>query len=279
MRVLRSVLLFFCLLAFFVTIAPYASDAGESECAMCHEDVVTAFERNAHAGAPGWDMATACQSCHGPGEAHIEGGGDLDAIIRPQLLPKRESSDGCLSCHERHEKQFSGRRSNHRLNDVGCLDCHAPHHAGDNMLREEGADLCAGCHQSIAARMDLPRSHPMATGGPGCVECHEPHAARALRANPTSTARVCAECHFEKAGPFVYDHGMLIDGCSSCHETHGSSNRHLLKHESQVNLCYECHGASVTPGWHSAPGFAGQKCTTCHTAIHGSNSSQLFLED
>jgi DmsE family decaheme c-type cytochrome len=195
------------------------------------------------------------------------------------MLPPRESSDGCLSCHEGHAKQFSARRSNHRLNEVGCLECHGPHLDTEHLLRKRGADLCADCHQATVARMELPRSHPMAGDGPGCVECHEPHAARALRADPVGTARLCTECHFEKAGPFIYDHGMLIDGCMSCHETHGSTNRHLLKHESQVNLCYECHTANITPGWHSAPDFVNQKCTACHTAIHGSNSSQLFLED
>jgi DmsE family decaheme c-type cytochrome len=246
---------------------------------MCHEDVVKAFQRTAHAMSKGWDMATGCQACHGQGDAHIEGGGDAEAIIRPQMLPPRESSDLCLSCHARHEKQFTTRQSSHRLNEVGCLDCHEAHHAGDNLLRLEGAELCSTCHQPVAAHMELPRSHPMAADGPGCVDCHEPHGARDLRASPTATARVCAECHFEKAGPFVYDHGMLVDGCASCHETHGSTNRHLLRHESQANLCYECHGAGATPGWHSAQSFVNEKCTACHTAIHGSNTSQLFLED
>jgi len=279
MRILRYLFLSLCLFVFAVTVAPPASEPAESECAMCHEDVVAAFQRTAHAKASGWDPTTGCQSCHGPGEAHIEGGGDLEAIIRPQLLSPSESSDGCLSCHQRQEKHFSSRRSGHRLNEVGCLDCHGAHHESENLLREEGADLCAGCHQAVASRMELPRSHPMAEQGPGCTNCHEPHAARSLRDNPTATARICAECHFEKAGPFVYDHGMMLDGCLSCHETHGSTSRHLLRHESQVNLCYECHAASVTPGWHSAPAYASQKCTSCHTAIHGSNTSQLFLED
>ena len=37
------------------------------------------------------------------------------------------------------------------------------------------------------------------------------------------------------------------NGCAACHEVHGSPNRHLLRHQTQVNLCYECHSASVTP--------------------------------
>jgi predicted CXXCH cytochrome family protein len=72
---------------------------------------------------------------------------------------------------------------------------------------------------------------------------------------------------------------VIVDGCASCHVVHGSPNRHLLRHQTQVNLCYECHSGSVTPGWHSAPRFLNEKCTACHTAIHGSNTNPLFLEE
>jgi len=277
MRAFVVVLLVCCFAVGFAALAPGALAEDESVCAMCHEEVVDAFGRTAHAIAPGWNAATACENCHGPGDAHIDAGGDVDAIVRPQLLAKRESSDRCLECHRRHEGHFSSPRSLHRLNDVGCIDCHNPHSAAARMLVRKGADLCARCHPSAAARFELPRSHPMAEAGPGCASCHDPHA---TLAGPNSLEKTCGSCHFEKIGPFLYDHGpLLLNGCASCHEIHGSTNRHLLRHASQVNLCYECHSASVTPGWHSAPRYANEKCTACHAAIHGSNTSQFFLEE
>jgi predicted CXXCH cytochrome family protein len=91
---------------------------------------------------------------------------------------------------------------------------------------------------------------------------------------------MCGQCHFEKSGPFVYEHDTtFVDGCAACHQVHGSTNRHLLRHEMQINLCYECHSAVHTPGFHSASQYASQKCTTCHAAIHGSNTNQSFLEN
>ena len=103
---------------------------------------------------------------------------------------------------------------------------------------------------------------------------------RASTVHPLNIVQICGDCHFEKVGPFVYNHDtQIVDGCVACHENHGSTNRHLLRHESQVNLCYECHSASFTPGWHSAPRYVNQKCTSCHTAIHGSNTDQFFLEN
>lgn len=252
--------------------------ADDSDCAMCHEDVASAFQRTAHALAPGWGKTQGCQSCHGPGDAHIESG-EADAIIRPQLQSPRDASNGCLSCHQREEKHFAGRGSLHGLNDVGCVDCHNAHSTATDLLREPGQALCASCHQEISARFEMPRSHPMGEGGPGCVSCHEPHSARKThsRAGEDGT---CSKCHATKAGPFLYNHDVsIVDGCVSCHDVHGSTNRHLLKHDSQVNLCYECHSGNLTPGWHSAARFTTEKCTACHSAIHGSNTSQFYLEE
>lgn len=263
-----------------LAVSPFAVRADDSDCAMCHEEVVDAFQRTAHARAPGWDAATGCQGCHGPGDEHMDAGGDPESIVRPQTLPARESSDGCLSCHDRHESQFGARQSRHRLHEVGCLDCHNPHLAVENMLVRDTLDLCSSCHAAAAAQFDMPRSHPLERGADACVTCHDPHATRSLRTFPSKAVQVCESCHFDKTGPHVYDHGeLLVDGCASCHQAHGSTNRHLLRHESQVHLCYECHNANITPGWHSAPRYVDQKCTSCHAAIHGSNTSQYLLEE
>ena len=107
----------------------------------------------------------------------------------------------------------------------------------------------------MSAQFDLPRSHPVED----CTTCHAPHADRSLRTDTALFRQVCTDCHFEKQGPFMFDHDVImVDGCVSCHEVHGSPNRHLLKHEPQVNLCYQCHSASVTPGWHSVPQFLNE---------------------
>jgi len=273
---------FWCpfLLAAACFVALPADEGEGSVCAVCHEDVVAAFEGTAHALAPGWDPETGCQSCHGSGEEHIDAGGDPEKIIRPDMLPRRESSENCLTCHSRKEGHFRSATAVHGLHEVGCLDCHDPHRAVEQLLITEPLDLCSRCHADVAAQFDMPRSHPLEARGAACVACHDPHGARPLRGDAVASNRTCEHCHFEKAGPFVYDHTtVLVDGCASCHEVHGSTNRHLLRHDSQVNLCYECHNANVTPGWHSAARFVNQKCTSCHEAIHGSNTSQFFLEE
>lgn len=264
-------------------LAPFAlatDPVGAAECAVCHQEVVDALALTPHAASHGWDADAACESCHGPGQAHIESGGEASLILRPQEQSREESSRNCLSCHRDQRSHFNAARSLHRLSDVGCLDCHSPHATNTNMLAREGADQCGSCHQNIVAQFDLPRAHPLGNRGEECTSCHDPHGARTLRTSLTARNATCNQCHFEKAGPFVFAHDVtMVDGCNACHTVHGSSNRHLLTHETQVNLCYQCHAASSTPVWHSTPRFLNEKCTACHSAIHGSNTSRFFLEE
>lgn len=265
---------------FFVPPASAQSENDAEDCAMCHEEVVADFARTPHAVAPGWDPAAGCRACHGDGTAHMDEGGDSELIVRPQQLPTREASAICLDCHQREAQHFSARQSIHRLNDVGCLDCHDAHAAAEHLIPQTNLELCSQCHQSTRAQFELPRHHPLGSDGPACGQCHEPHAARTVRTSRPDYERLCGSCHFEKVGPFVYNHDtQMVDGCLACHENHGSTNRHLLRHESQVNLCYECHSAASTPGWHSAAQYANRKCTACHVAIHGSNTDQFLLEN
>ncbi len=269
---------------FFLAIAaaPFIAPAGEeygAECAVCHEDVVVALKQTSHAVAPGWDPDAACQTCHGDGTAHMESAEASD-IVRPSDLAPREASALCLDCHSRQEKHFNSGMSIHGLGDVSCTDCHNPHSKKTNMLDVGQLELCSSCHKAISAQFDLPRSHPIGDESQACAMCHEPHGQRSLRVSTPQFDQTCSSCHFEKAGPFVYAHDTtIVDGCAGCHEVHGSPNRHLLTHEPQVNLCYQCHSANVTPGWHSAPRFLNEKCTACHSAIHGSNTSHAFLEE
>jgi hypothetical protein len=50
-----------------------------------------------------------------------------------------------------------------------------------------------------------------------------------------------------------------------------------------ASLCLECHvlgdaGAAGTPAFHDQSEDRWRECTTCHTQIHGSNLSPVFLD-
>ena len=181
-----------------------------------------------------------CEGCHGPGKAHVEGGGDVTKIFTFKNASAQEISARCLSCHQYSEEHSNYARSAHLQAGVSCIDCHDPHHAKESefLLKEKTPELCYTCHVAEKQAFSLPFHHRVNEGYVKCTDCHNPHGgflANQLRASATEDA-VCYKCHAEKAGPFVYEHeAVKIEGCTACHTPHGSTNARLLK-MNQVNL-------------------------------------------
>jgi len=118
----RRLVLFVCLLGvgMFSLVAPAAPASGASPsakagqaapapgdfvggeaCATCHEEVSKGFESNPHsklAEAHGKTGVT-CEGCHGPGKAHVDGGGDVTKIFNPAKASPKEVDEKCLTCH------------------------------------------------------------------------------------------------------------------------------------------------------------------------------------
>jgi DmsE family decaheme c-type cytochrome len=128
-----------------------------------------------------------------------------------------------------------------------------------------------------------------------CTDCHNAHGTNLLhsvRATADQEA-VCFRCHRSLQGPFVFEHVPIkTEGCTACHQPHGSINPRLLK-VNQVNLlCLQCHTPGTTPNTRSgevnAPGTPAdpvhsqghkfQACTMCHVFIHGSNADETFMK-
>jgi DmsE family decaheme c-type cytochrome len=267
---------------------------GSEVCKTCHEDLAKHFERTAHF-ATIQDKKAApehqgCEACHGPGKAHVDGGGDVSKIISFKNLSTGEASKRCLTCHSHSNEHANFPRSAHAQNNVGCTSCHDPHHAKSEraLLVEKQPLLCYGCHTEVRAEFDRPYRHRVKQGLIQCADCHNPHGGtlpRQLRASAEQD-QVCYKCHRDKKGPFVFEHlPVKTEGCSSCHVPHGSTNPRLLK-VSQVNqLCLQCHTLAMSsvpsqppigPAHNQAQKY--QACTMCHAFIHGSNFSEVYFK-
>src|SRR5689334_5059250 len=64
--------------------AQAASYAGEDTCLTCHEDRAYTGTRHGLKALARSPAAThGCESCHGPGKAHVDAGGDPATIVNP----------------------------------------------------------------------------------------------------------------------------------------------------------------------------------------------------
>jgi DmsE family decaheme c-type cytochrome len=285
------------ILALLVPAAVLADQAVQEAlpCAECHDTVAAEFQANPHALALGREAAAGavCASCHTGAKEHVESGGDAALIGKPSGITGAAS---CLSCHGGKSHNDIEPRGAHALAGVNCETCHAIHSArpAPKLLRSAGSELCVSCHPAIRGSFGKPYTHRMhetvGTGGMNsgmqCYACHNPHGRGDGNIKQTAVGEpACLSCHTEKRGPYVFTHGALIAGdCRSCHEPHGSANPMMLTRSTVAQLCLECHSnitgttlGSQPPSLHDMRSPRYQNCTTCHTAVHGSNVSPRLL--
>ena len=60
---------------------------GAETCATCHQDQVKGFPENPHSklALEHGGKGVTCEGCHGPGKAHVEGGGETQGDSREPL--------------------------------------------------------------------------------------------------------------------------------------------------------------------------------------------------
>lgn len=287
---------------------------GSESCRTCHEDQFKGFSETKHSKLSqldDWkDKATGCESCHGPGRAHIEEA-DPTKIISFKGKSSKQISENCLTCHSGKEDHNQFRRSEHYRNSVGCTDCHSAHGATlpptqpgslvyptvdsedapgpavTKMLKASEPQLCMSCHQETRAQFSQPFHHKVLEGQMKCSDCHNAHGGFELKNARLAVGAdaVCVKCHTDKQGPFVYEHLPInVEGCATCHNTHGSANPKMLKRNQVRQLCLECHTeilqpdlAPGVPSFHRQDQARTQNCTVCHARIHGSNTHPAFF--
>ena len=267
---------------------------GSDTCLLCH-DQGESLKGTAHAQAlnPRSPAATqGCESCHGPGQAHVDD--DAKGHMRKfaELSPA-ESSQACLTCHNRG--QHAGwEGSAHDRRNLSCTTCHSVHDPkspAHQLVKASQTQLCATCHRQQVAKTERAVAHmPVREGKMSCTSCHNPHGSitnvKALKAG-TSVGELCTTCHAEMRGPMLWEHAPVRESCTTCHDPHGSSNDRMLNVRMPM-LCQRCHVATRHPSSvydkdeitvNKSNRMFGRSCVNCHSNIHGSNhpSGQFYM--
>jgi DmsE family decaheme c-type cytochrome len=258
---------------------------GVKKCTSCHEGEAKGYEHSPHATA--WDprspaAARGCETCHGPGQSHIDDNGAKGRVRNFLTLAPREVSDFCQTCHNREEHAL-WQGSMHDARNVTCTSCHSNHKPKSEegrLVRATVVETCATCHAEKAAKLQRTAHMPLREGKMDCTSCHNQHGSsnvRMLRVGSTVND-ACTSCHAEKRGPFLWDHAPVRESCVTCHDPHGSSNDRMLVAKSPM-LCQRCHVASRHPASaydgaalvSQSNRLVGRGCVNCHSNIHGSN--------
>jgi DmsE family decaheme c-type cytochrome len=257
---------------------------GSQMCATCHAEVAHSFADNPHAKMVMMhgDKGLSCENCHGPGEAHVAGGGDVTKIFRFDKASAQQVNARCLSCHAGAHPNFE--RSPHARAGLSCISCHSVHHSATPkfLLTAAQPQLCESCHTDVKAQFAMPFHHPVPEGAVKCTDCHDPHGTF-QNAQLRSTAdqnKICTQCHSDVRGPFVFEHpAVKAVGCLGCHSPHGSENARLLNMPAVNTLCNQCHSPVAGDTFHSMGAGSSEitPCTNCHTMIHGSNVNAAFI--
>ena len=261
-----------------------ADFVGAEVCATCHEAEAKGLADNPHSKLAlehGKTGAT-CESCHGAGKAHVDGGGDVSKIFDPAKATSKEVDATCLGCHAGTHPNFE--RSPHAKANVGCTSCHSVHASADKeqLLKASQPMLCFQCHTDVKPAFDMPFHHRVNEGLVQCSDCHDVHGTFGNN-NLKSTAdqnQICTKCHTETRGPFVFEHAAVkAEGCLGCHTPHGSQNARLLNMPQINTLCNQCHSPVAAGAVHGMSAGSSEltPCTSCHTYIHGSNINPAFL--
>jgi DmsE family decaheme c-type cytochrome len=274
---------------------PAAGFVGDETCLTCHSDKSESLKGTAHAQAlnprsPA--AAQGCESCHGPGQAHVDD--DAKGNMRKfAQMTATETSATCLTCHNR-SNHAGWEGSAHDRRNLSCATCHSVHSPKSQtrqLVKANETALCVTCHRTQVAKTERAVAHmPVREGKMSCSSCHNPHGSisnvKALKVG-NSIGESCTSCHAEMRGPVLWEHTPVRENCATCHDPHGSSNDRMLTVRMPM-LCQRCHVASRHPATlydkdeittNKSNRMFGRSCVNCHSNVHGSNhpSGQFFM--
>lgn len=265
--------------------SPAGTYVGSQVCQACHQPQFATFGETLmgkiflkNPRSP--TEAQGCETCHGPGKAHVDAGGGkgvgIIAFRKDSPQPVGERNTVCLGCHERGLRVY-WKGSSHEARGLACTNCHrvmVKVSEKSQFVKETEIETCSQCHLQRRAQLQRSSHMPYREGKMTCTNCHNPHGTatpKLLVGN--SVNETCYKCHAEKRGPFLWEHPPVRENCLNCHEAHGSNHDKLLKVKRPL-LCQRCHVEQFHPTTPQLPTsrFAFNRgCQNCHSKIHGSN--------
>ena len=234
-----------------------------------------------------------CESCHGPGQAHVDD--DAKGKIKKfkELKPAEVTRDVPHLPQPRRSCGLGSAAPTPRAISrcTTCHSVHTPQSTQSQLVKPTETQVCASCHRVQVVKTERAVAHmPVREGKMSCSSCHNPHGSisnvKDLKVG-SSVNETCTTCHAEMRGPMLWEHTPVRENCTTCHDPHGSSNDRMLNVRMPM-LCQRCHVATRHPAsvydnaaitTNKSNRMFGRSCVNCHSNVHGSNhpSGQFFM--
>ena len=253
--------------------------AGSETCALCHADIAKKFDANPHSqlalmhGGKG----VTCESCHGPGQAHVASGGDPTKILQLSKMSAKQVDATCLGCHASAHPNFL--RSDHGKAGVGCTSCHSIHGLVPVALPANPAPPVGTAEKKSrlfsVLKPDASISDPL-QGTAASVEMPGDNPDLLKAPQP----QLCFSCHSDVKPAFSQPfHHKVNEGlmkCTDCHDNHGTFGNNQLRSTADQNLiCTKCHTETRGPFVFEHAAVKAEGCLGCHSP-HGSQNARLL---
>lgn len=228
--------------------------AGSDLCFQCHKkDIVS---RNFVHGPAAVGSCSTCHDMHQSDFAH---------------LLHSEGNKVCFECHPDKEEAFKGKKFTHAPVQKSCTNCHDAHSGNFkyNFTADGAQDLCLTCHKNKHQEIDHASvKHKALYTDKKCLACHDPHVSNYVKQLTMQPADLCMSCHDRAysdsnghntanmksylSDNTIYHGPIKQNDCSSCHNTHGSSNFRILRENlspvfyanydaDNYKACFVCH--------------------------------------
>jgi hypothetical protein len=174
---------------------------------------------------PFQELPIACETCHGPGELHVQGRkagapvpvhGDL-SIVNPARLPSWLADNICMYCHQGGDvrvlqpgRDYLDFRPGEPLDDtlailIVPLKREAPSHS--DLLEHYFSLTLSKCYRGSNGRLS-------------CLSCHDPHVQPAKQDVATYYRSKCLVCHTDSSCTVPLElrrRQNPADDCAGCH--------------------------------------------------------------
>ena len=199
-------------------------------CAECHStNLRKNYDLETDTYATKWDgIDVGCQSCHGPGEAHVEWASGVEAseatvggfglVVDFETNDARYQVESCAPCHSRRQQVSTEDRSGEPL-----LDHFMPETLREDLYYADGQIL-----EEVYVYGSFLQSR-MYDQGVRCTDCHNPHS---LRLGVVGNA-VCEQCHHSQAARDRFPTLTL--------KNYDSPEHHFHPTEGDGAQCVNCH--------------------------------------